>query len=71
MPISIRAIPALSDNYIWLLQDQKTELVAVIDPGEAAPVEAALNAANLKLSLILLTHHHADHTGGALAKLSE
>ncbi|MFT8854812.1 hydroxyacylglutathione hydrolase [Acetobacter orientalis] len=67
MPISIRAIPALSDNYIWLLQDQKTGLVAVIDPGEAAPVEAALNAANLKLSLILLTHHHADHTGGALA----
>lgn len=67
MPLTLHAIPILSDNYVWLLQDQKTGLVAVVDPGEAAPVEAALTAANLELNLILLTHHHADHTGGAQA----
>nr|WP_194298763.1 hydroxyacylglutathione hydrolase [Acetobacter fallax] len=58
-------VPALSDNYIWLLKDEDTAAVAVVDPGDAAPVRAAIEAHGGRLDLILLTHHHADHIGGA------
>lgn len=63
--IKIDALPAFSDNYIWLLQDLEQRRCAVIDPGDAAPVEAWL-AANpgWQLSDILITHHHFDHVGG-------
>ena len=63
--IKIDALPAFSDNYIWLLQDLKQRRCAVVDPGDAAPVEAWL-AANpgWQLSDILITHHHFDHVGG-------
>ena len=56
-------IPAFSDNYIWMLHDDSQRAV-VIDPGEAAPVFAALRAGGLQLEAILVTHHHADHVGG-------
>lgn len=58
------SLPALSDNYIWLLHDDDGHAV-VVDPGEAAPVEQALRSHQLQLTAILLTHHHADHIGGA------
>lgn len=63
--IKIDALPAFSDNYIWLLQDSEQRRCAVVDPGDAAPVEAWL-AANpgWQLSDILITHHHVDHVGG-------
>lgn len=63
--IKIDALPAFSDNYIWLLQDAEQRRCAVVDPGDAAPVEAWL-AANpgWQLSDILITHHHFDHVGG-------
>lgn len=57
-------VPALSDNYVWLLADATGATVAV-DPGEAAPVRAALARENLHLTTILLTHHHPDHIGAA------
>jgi hydroxyacylglutathione hydrolase len=61
------ALPAFTDNYIWLLHDDRH--VLVVDPGEAAPVTAWLHAhPELQLDTILVTHHHADHTGG-LAEL--
>lgn len=54
-------LPAFSDNYIWLLHDGQQAIV--VDPGEAAPVQEALQDLNLRLQAILVTHHHADHVG--------
>lgn len=56
------ALPALSDNYIWLLHDGRHALV--VDPGDPLPVLQALQAHKLALSAIIVTHHHADHTAG-------
>lgn len=64
----ITAIPALKDNYIWAIHDDQR--ATVVDPGEAAPVLAFLNARGLQLDAILCTHRHADHIGG-IAKLRE
>ena len=64
--LRILAVPALSDNYVWLLADASGAAIAV-DPGEAAPVRAALERERLTLSAVLLTHHHPDHIGGAAA----
>lgn len=55
-------IPAFDDNYLWLLHDGRRALV--VDPGDAGPVQRALDAHALQLESILVTHHHADHTGG-------
>jgi hydroxyacylglutathione hydrolase len=60
-------IPALVDNYIWLLADAVGN-AAVVDPGEAAPVERVLARRGLTLQSILITHHHPDHIAG-VAKL--
>lgn len=60
----IDAIDAFSDNYIWLLHDPASAQAAVVDPGDAEPVLGALQQRGLKLSSILITHHHRDHTGG-------
>ena len=55
-------VSAFADNYLWLLHDGKRALV--VDPGDAGPVLRALQASRLQLESILVTHHHADHTGG-------
>ena len=60
--MNLLPLPAFSDNYIWLLHNGKQALV--VDPGDAAPVQAALQAHGLQLQAILVTHHHADHVGG-------
>jgi hydroxyacylglutathione hydrolase len=61
-PLSVLAVPAFKDNYLWLIHDGIH--AAVVDPGDAAPIIAALAAHHLTLTAILLTHHHADHIGG-------
>ena len=62
--LTIEPIPAFNDNYIWLLSDPGSSEAFVVDPGDAAPVFATLEARNLTLTGILITHHHFDHTGG-------
>jgi hydroxyacylglutathione hydrolase len=64
MPAQTRLFLCLKDNYGVLLHDPDTGATAAIDAPEAAPVEAALKASGWRLTDILVTHHHADHTGG-------
>lgn len=61
--IEIIPIPAFEDNYIWLIRNQA--FAAVVDPGDADPVMEYLQQHGLRLSAILITHHHGDHCGGA------
>jgi hydroxyacylglutathione hydrolase len=55
-------VPAFADNYLWLFHDGHRALV--VDPGDAGPVQRVLEQNALQLEAILVTHHHADHTGG-------
>jgi len=59
----IVSVPCLKDNFAYLVIDDDGRC-AVVDPGEAAPVEAALVRENAKLVAIWATHHHPDHVGG-------
>lgn len=65
MPVQIETIACLSDNYAYLIRSG--DQCAVVDPSEAAPVQAALARKGWTLTHILNTHHHLDHTGGNLA----
>ena len=58
----LQPVPALDDNYIWLLRDDAGRAV-IVDPGDALPVLAALDGAPPPHA-ILVTHHHPDHIGG-------
>jgi hydroxyacylglutathione hydrolase len=64
MSITAHAVPILSDNYAWLLRDDASGAVAIVDPADPAPVIAAIDKQGGRLDLILLTHHHADHVAG-------
>ena len=64
--IEVIQIPALQDNYIYLLIDKESSLTACVDPSLAEPVINLLNKKNLNLDFILNTHHHYDHVGGNL-----
>ena len=66
--LAVAAVPAFNDNYLWLIHNGR--YAAVVDPGDAGPILAALKANGLTLAAILLTHHHADHVGG-VAELAE
>ena len=69
--MDITPIPAFRDNYIWMLHGQDGEIAAVVDPGDARPVIDVLAKSDIRLIAILLTHHHADHTGGVREWVSE
>jgi hydroxyacylglutathione hydrolase len=63
--LDVSPVRAFSDNYIWLIRTPANRGGAVVvDPGDARPVEAALEQHGLTLHAILVTHHHPDHVGG-------
>ena len=59
-------IPCLTDNYAYIISNNNSKIVGVVDPSEAPPITAFLKKKNLKLNYILNTHHHFDHIGGNL-----
>ena len=65
--LEIVRIPALSDNYIWLMHDAESGDTVVIDPAEAGPVLAEAEARGWRIGQIWNTHWHPDHTGGNAA----
>ncbi|WP_299295160.1 hydroxyacylglutathione hydrolase [uncultured Tateyamaria sp.] len=64
MPLDIRTIPCLADNYAYLAHDAATGATALIDIPEAAPILAALEELGWTLTDVLITHHHDDHIDG-------
>jgi len=61
---SVHQLPALNDNYIYLIQDHNSDVVIVVDPADASPVVQACHQLDTPLTHILNTHHHWDHTDG-------
>jgi hydroxyacylglutathione hydrolase len=70
MPVEVFAVPALKDNYIWVLHRSEDGSCLVIDPGDARPVEEFMDARGWRVGAVLNTHHHPDHTAGN-ARLKE
>lgn len=65
--LEIVAVPAFSDNYLWLVHDDDSGETAVVDPGDAAPVLAEATRLGWHIGQVWNTHWHPDHTGGNLA----
>ena len=65
--LEIVAVPAFADNYLWLVHDEASGETAVVDPGDPAPVMAEAERRGWRITTILNTHWHPDHTGGNLA----
>ena len=62
--MQITPIPCSVDNYAYIINDNNSKIVGVVDPSEASPIVSFLNKKNLKLNYILNTHNHFDHVGG-------
>lgn len=61
--MTIHIVPILRDNYCYLIEGSNKECI-IVDPGQTKPVQAAIESAHLRPTLILNTHHHADHVAG-------
>ena len=61
--MKVSLIPCLKDNYAYIINDNISKTVGVVDPSEALPIISFLRKYNLKLNYILNTHHHFDHIG--------
>jgi len=64
--LEVEILPALSDNYVYVLRQPSSGAVGVVDPAEAGPVLDFLSQKGWSLDWIISTHHHADHTAGNL-----
>ena len=62
--MEITPILCLVDNYAYIIYDNETKTVGVVDPSDATPIISYLEKKNLNLNYILNTHHHFDHVGG-------
>jgi hydroxyacylglutathione hydrolase len=62
--MEIVAVPAFTDNYIWLVHDAASGETAVVDPGDATPPLAETKRRGWRITQVWNTHHHWDHTGG-------
>ena len=62
--LKVSAVPVLSDNYVWLITNPDTGETAAVDPSVTEPVLEAVATEGLRLTQILNTHWHPDHTGG-------
>ena len=62
--MNIEIIPCLNDNYSYLIHEEKTNTVAIVDPSEFEPCDEVIKNKYKKLDYILNTHHHYDHVGG-------
>jgi len=62
--LEVERIPVLSDNYVYLAHDPDSGETAVVDPAVARPVLDAADTRGWRITQILNTHHHGDHTGG-------
>ena len=62
--MKIKIVKCLTDNYSYIIYDEKSLVSAVVDPSEADPIINEIEKNNLKLKYILNTHHHYDHVGG-------
>jgi hydroxyacylglutathione hydrolase len=69
--LDIHQFPCLSDNYGVLIRDAEAGATAAIDAPDASQVAAALKEKGWRLTHILTTHHHGDHTAGNLALKAE
>ncbi len=66
-PLEVVAVPAFTDNYIWLVRDAHSGETAVVDPGDAAPALAEAERRGWPITQVWNTHHHWDHSGGNVA----
>ena len=64
MPLTVRLVPCLEDNYGFLLRDEESGEVASVNSPEADPILQALNEFGWQLTTIFNTHKHGDHIGG-------
>ena len=62
--LNIEIIPCLNDNYSYLLCDENTNIIAIIDPSDFISCDEIIKKKYNKLDYILNTHHHFDHVGG-------
>jgi hydroxyacylglutathione hydrolase len=62
--MEVALLPALSDNYIWLLHDAEAGHTAVVDPGDGTVALAGAAERGWRIDQVLITHWHPDHTVG-------
>ncbi|NP_001134036.1 Hydroxyacylglutathione hydrolase [Salmo salar] len=62
--MKVELLPALTDNYMYLLIDEESKEAAIIDPVEPVKVVEAIRKHGVRLTTVLTTHHHWDHAGG-------
>lgn len=62
--MQVKILPALQDNYMYLIIDNKTREAAVVDPVDPDLVIKTVNDEKVTLNKVLTTHHHWDHAGG-------